>query len=52
MDPAHWTFWVIPTETLDDRLGPQQTVRVSTLNSLVAPVGWCGLRDTVGLCGR
>lgn len=51
-DPAQWTFWVIPTETLDDRLGAQQTVRISTLDSLAAPVGWCELRDTVDLCGR
>ena len=50
-DPARWTFWVIPTERLDYRLGAQQTVRVSTLNSLAAPVGWSELRDIVDLCG-
>ena len=51
-DPARWTFWVIPTERLDDRLGAQQTVRVSTLDSLAAPVGWSELRDAIDLWGR
>ena len=51
-NPDQWTFWVIPTERLDDRLGAQQTVRVSTLDSLAAPVGWCELRDIVDPCGR
>ncbi|MYB43834.1 MAG: hypothetical protein F4X74_02680 [Acidimicrobiia bacterium] len=51
-DPACWTFWVIPTERLNDRLGAQQTVRVSTLDSLTAQVGWCELRDSVDLCGK
>ena len=50
-DPAQWTFWMIPTATLDDRLGAQQTVRVSTLNSLAAPVGRSELRDTEDPCG-
>ena len=49
-DPACWTFWVIPTERLDDQLGAQKTVRVSTLNSLAAPVDWRELRDVVDRC--
>ena len=51
-DPACWTFWVIPTERLDDQLGAQQTARVSTLDGLAAPVGWYELRDVVDRCGR
>ena len=51
-DPAFWTFWVIPTERLDDRLGAQKTVRVTTLDSLTAPLRWYELRDVVDRCRR
>ena len=51
-DPAFWTFWVIPTDRLDRRLGAQKTVRVSTLDSLTAPLRWYELRDVVDRCGR
>ncbi|MDE0137669.1 MAG: hypothetical protein OXM57_03210 [bacterium] len=51
-DPACWTFWVIPTGRLDDRVGAQKTVRMSTLDSLTAPAGWCEVRDAVDRCGR
>ena len=50
LDPACWTFWVIPTDELDEQLGPQQTVRVSTLNRLAARVGWSELRAAVDQC--
>ena len=33
-DPSAWQFWVIPTRTLDDRLGAQKTVGTATLDSL------------------
>ena len=46
-DPAGWRFWVIPTRQLDDRLGAQKTVGVSTLDRLAPPVGWSGLRSAV-----
>ena len=52
VDPAWWTFWVIPTQNLNDQLGPQKTVGVSTLNRLTAPVGWSELRAAIDRCGE
>ncbi len=48
-DPASWTFWVIPTERLDDQLGDQKSVGVSRLDILAARVGWSELRDKAEL---
>ena len=49
-DPACWRFWVIPTQTLNEHLGPQKTVGTSTLGRLTKPVGWPQLRSEVDRC--
>lgn len=46
-EPACWRFWVIPTRVLDDQLGPQKTVGVTTLDRLTSPVGWSRVRSAV-----
>ncbi len=45
--PASWRFWVVSKQTLDDELGLQKTVGLSTLNRLVVSVGWSDLRAEV-----
>ena len=49
-DPALWKFWVVSKRTLDDELGSQKTVGLSTLNRLVVPVGWSDLSAEVDRC--
>ena len=49
-DPAFWNFWVILTETLDNELGSQKTVGLSTLSRLAPVVGWLDLRAEVDRC--
>ena len=40
-------FWVISRQTLDDELGAQKSVGDGTLNNLVAPINWSGIRAAV-----
>ena len=50
LDPGFWRFWVIPTSTLNERLGSQKTVGLGTLNRLTEPVGcvrWAELKAAV-----
>ena len=52
-DPACWRFWVIPTQTVDEKLGSQKTVGLRTLARLTEPVGsvdWTELRAEVDRC--
>ena len=49
-DLAVWRFWVVSTRTLDDELGPQKSVRLSTLNRLAEPIGWSDIRTAVDRC--
>ena len=54
-DPGCWRFWVIPTQTLDERLGPQKTVGLRTLGRLTEPagsVGWTELKAEVNRCSK
>ena len=46
-DPESWSFWVIATSTLDDELGGQSSVGISTLDQLAEPVGWSELKAAV-----
>ena len=47
VDPAHWTFWVVSTEVLDQELGSQKSLGIRTLNRLASPVAWSDIRDEV-----
>ena len=46
-DPGSWSFWVIATSTLDNELGDQSSVGISTLDQLAEPVGWSGIKAAV-----
>ena len=46
-DPESWSFWVIATSTLDDELGGQSSVGISTLDQLAEPVGWSEIKAAV-----
>ena len=46
-DPESWSFWVIATSTLDDELGDQSSVGISTLDQLAEPVDWSGIKAAV-----
>ena len=46
-DPASWKFWVISKRTLDNELGPQKSVGLSTLSELAAQIGWSDLKAAV-----
>ena len=47
VDPESWSFWVVATSTLDDELGDQSSVGISTLGQLAEPVGWSGIKAGV-----
>ena len=49
-DPACWKFWVVSKRTLNDELGPQKSIGLSTLIRLAEPVGWSDLRVSVDRC--
>ena len=49
-DPAFWKFWIVSKRTLDNQLGPQQSVGPPTLGRLVAPVRWSEVRLGVDQC--
>ncbi|MDE0188887.1 MAG: hypothetical protein OXN80_07285 [bacterium] len=42
-----WAFWVIPTRKLDDELGDQKGLGVSTLDRLTTCVKWSEIRSSV-----
>ena len=46
-DPESWSFWVIATSTLNDELGDQSSVGISTLDQLAEPVDWLGIKAAV-----
>jgi len=46
-DPESWLFWVVATSVIDEELDDQSSVGVSTLNRLVEPVGWSGIKAAV-----
>ena len=43
-NPAFWRFWVVSRQTLDDRLGSQKSVGLSTLDGLARLIGWSEIR--------
>ncbi len=48
LDMAQWTFYVLPTATLDDRLGDQKEIGLNTLEELRAKeVPFGGIADAV-----
>ena len=49
-EPEAWKFWVVSKRTLDNQLGPQKSVGLSTLSELTAPLGWSDLRAEVDRC--
>ena len=50
IDPAQWRFWVVSRLTLDDELGPQQSVGPTTLDRLVKPIRWSEIKAAVNEC--
>ena len=51
-DADHWTFWVVPTDVLDQELGPQKSLGTRTLDRLTSSVAWSGIRARVDECVR
>ena len=51
-DPDSWSFWVVATSTIDDELGAQRSVGVSTLNRLTEPVVWSEIKAAVNRAAR
>ena len=51
-DPASWKFWVVSKQSLDDELGPQETVGRLKLKELApsGPVGWPEIKAAVDRC--
>lgn len=49
LDETSWKFWVISTQTLDYKLGPQKSIGLATLNGIANPVGWSDVRKQVDL---
>lgn len=49
-DADHWTFWVVPTDVLDQELGPQKSLGTRTLDRLTSSVAWSGIRARVDEC--
>ena len=48
--PASWKFWVVSKQTLDDGLGSQESVGLTTLRRLAESVEWSDLRAEVDRC--
>ncbi len=46
-DPNEWRFWVISARTLDEKLGTQQTVGISTLDRFANPIPWTEIKPAV-----
>ena len=46
-DPDTWKFWVISREKLDDELGDQKTVGLTTLSRLGSPIEWSNIKAEV-----
>ena len=51
-DPTTWEFWVLPAQTLDDKLRTQKTARPTTLDGLAerlgsGRVGWSRIKAAV-----
>ncbi len=50
LDLSQWRFWSVRTETLDERLGNQDSISLSSLEQLAGdPVEFSGLREEVNL---
>lgn len=47
LDVSQWDFYVVPTTTINDAIGPQKTLRLSVLRKLAGnAIPYSGLRDT------
>lgn len=46
-DPDSWAFWVVPTRKLDDELGPQKSLGLSTLSRLTTRVNWSQIQSAI-----
>ncbi len=42
-DPESWSFWVVATHMINEKLGDQKSLGVSTLNELTGAVTWSGI---------
>jgi len=46
-DPEEWTFWVIPTKTLDATVGGQKTIGIKKLDQLGQRIRWQDIKQAV-----
>ena len=46
-DPSCWKFWVVSTDTIDEKLGGQASLGLGALGQLAAPVPWQNLKAAV-----
>ena len=51
-DPAYWKFWVVSKQTLDDQIGPRESIGLSRLRDLMpsGPVGWSEIKTEIDRC--
>ena len=50
-DPASWEFWVVSKQRLNDELGAQKTVGLTTLTRRFGkPIAWCEIRAALDRC--
>ncbi|MDE0232972.1 MAG: hypothetical protein OXI56_00635 [bacterium] len=46
-DPDGWVFWVVSTRNLNNELGEQKSLGISTLDRLTTRVDWSNIRSSV-----
>ncbi len=46
-DPETWSFWVVDTNMIDEKLGDQKSLGIPTLNGLTDAVPWSGIAAEV-----
>ena len=47
MDMSQWEFYVMPTKVLDEKMGDQAAIYLSSLRELTEAVGYEGIRDAI-----
>lgn len=51
-DPASWRFWIVATSVINEELGDQDSVGISKLDHLAAPVSWSEIKTAVRQTAR
>ncbi len=47
LDADMWEFYVLPTKIINDDLGDQKTIGLSSLKKYCQPVSFYGLKDSI-----